>query len=161
MGVRVLIVDDHASFATFARLLLSADGFDVVGTAADGAGAISASRDLRPDVVLLDVQLPDADGFGVAEALAREPWVPAVVLVSSRAQSDYGRQVAASSARGFIGKADLSGDAVRRVVAAPQQPPSPAPSDQPDPTTRSAPGPRSSAVPGGTASSPSSDPPSS
>ena len=118
-SARVLIVDDHASFRTFARLLLNADGFDVVGVAADGAEAISSTRDLRPDVVLLDVQLPDFDGFGVAEALRRQPWVPAVVLVSSRAPSDYGRQVAVSSARGFIAKADLSGEAVRRVLLDP------------------------------------------
>ena len=124
MSARVLIVDDHASFRTFARLLLNADGFDVVGMATDGAGAISATRELRPDVVLLDVQLPDLDGFGVAEALSRQPWVPAVVLVSSRASSDYGHQVAASRARGFIAKADLSGDAVRRVLGGPERAPS-------------------------------------
>ncbi|MHA6783037.1 response regulator [Pseudonocardia saturnea] len=84
--------------------------------AADGAGAISAARDLRPDVVLVDVQLPDLDGFGVAEALAREPWVPAVVLVSSRSRGDYGLRVADSTARGFITKAELSGGELRRVL---------------------------------------------
>lgn len=116
MSARVLIVDDHASFRTFARLLLTADGFDVVGVAADGAGAISAARDLRPDVVLLDVQLPDLDGFGVAETLAGQPWVPAVVLVSSRSRGDYGLRVADSTARGFITKAELSGGELRRVL---------------------------------------------
>ena len=121
--MRLLIVDDHAPFRTFARLLMAADGFDVVGVAVDGADAIRATRDLRPDVVLLDVQLPDVDGFGVAATLVREPWVPAVVLVSSRAGADYGRQVAASGARGFIAKAELSGDAVRRVLGDPERTP--------------------------------------
>ena len=116
MAARVLIVDDHASFRAIARRLLAADGFAVVGEAADGAGGISAARELRPDVVLLDVQLPDVDGFAVAEVLAAEPAPPAVVLVSTRSRTDYGSQVGRSSARGFIGKSELSGDAVRRVL---------------------------------------------
>jgi DNA-binding NarL/FixJ family response regulator len=116
MGPRVLIVDDHASFRALARLLLVTDGFDVVGEAGDGAGAISAARDLGPDVVLLDVQLPDLDGFRVAQVLAGDGPGPAVVLVSSRSRTDYGTRVADSAARGFIAKAELSGDALRRVL---------------------------------------------
>lgn len=116
MRTRVLIVDDHSAFRAFARLLLATDGFDVVGTAADGAGAVRAARDLHPEVVLLDVQLPDADGFAVAEALAREPRPPAVVLVSSRDRGDYGSRVTDSAARGFIAKAELSGGELRRVL---------------------------------------------
>ena len=96
MAVRVLIVDDHASFRALARMVLVADGFDVVGEAGDGADALSAARELRPDVVLLDVQLPGTDGFAVAEALAAQPPAPAVVLVSSRSRDDYGRRVADS-----------------------------------------------------------------
>jgi DNA-binding NarL/FixJ family response regulator len=119
MNGRVLIVDDHASFRSMARRLLVADGFAVVGEAVDGAGGISAVRDLRPDVVLLDIQLPDLNGFAVAELLAAEPAPPAVVLVSSRARTDYGSQVARSRARGFIGKSELSGDAVRRLLREP------------------------------------------
>ncbi len=113
---RVLIVDDHASFRALARLLLTADGFDVVGEAGDGAEALDAVRGLRPDVVLLDVQLPGADGFRVARALTDDPSAPAVVLVSSRSRADYGTRVADSAARGFIAKAELSGDALRRVL---------------------------------------------
>jgi DNA-binding NarL/FixJ family response regulator len=120
MAVRVLIVDDHAPFRTLARLLLAADGFDVVGEAGDGAAAVAAARALRPDVVLLDVQLPGADGFAVAEALSAEPDAPAVVLVSSRSRGDYGTRVAGSSARGFIPKSELGGPALRRVLD-PQQ----------------------------------------
>lgn len=116
MGPRLLIVDDSASFRAFARRLLALDGFDVVGEAADGASGLRAVRDLRPDVVVLDVQLPDADGFSVAEALAATAGGPAVVLVSSRSRDDYGTQVALSSTRGFIAKADLDGIALRRVL---------------------------------------------
>src|SRR5947209_911361 len=101
MDPRLLIVDDHASFRAFARRLLSLDGFDVVGEAADGAAAISAARALRPDVVLLDVQLPDTDGFDLTEVLSARAGAPAVVLVSTRAGADYGTQVARSRACGF------------------------------------------------------------
>jgi DNA-binding NarL/FixJ family response regulator len=117
MAVRVLIVDDHVSFRTLARMVLVADGFDVVGEAGDGAAALSAARELQPDVVLLDVQLPGLDGFGVAEALAGSPQAPAVVLVSSRSCDDYGRRVRDSTARGFIAKAELSGESLRLVLA--------------------------------------------
>ena len=116
MAVRVLIVDDHVSFRALARMVLVADGFDVVGEAGDGAAAISAARDLRPDVVLLDVQLPGVDGFGVAEALSAHSPPPVVVLISSRSRTDYGHRVAESVAHGFIAKAELSGDALRTVL---------------------------------------------
>jgi DNA-binding NarL/FixJ family response regulator len=119
---RVLIVDDHAPFRSLARRLLVAGGFQVVGEAVDGAGALSAVHNLAPDVVLLDVQLPDVDGFAVAEALARGERVPIVVLVSSRALPDYGHRVEASTARGFITKAELSGETLLRVIDGPGRP---------------------------------------
>ena len=116
MPIRVLIVDDHAPFRALARQLLTVDGFDVVGEASDGAGALRAARHLRPDVVLLDVQLPDVDGFGVAEALTGTPPAPRVVLISSRDRADYGRRVTESAADGFIAKAELSGDTLRLAL---------------------------------------------
>ncbi len=115
----MLIVDDHAPFRSLARRLLVAGGFQVVGEAADGADALSAARDLAPDVVLLDVQLPDIDGFAVAERIAGRQGAPIIVLVSSRARLDYGSRVDASRARGFIAKAELSGEALRRVISGP------------------------------------------
>jgi DNA-binding NarL/FixJ family response regulator len=117
----VLIVDDHAPFRSLARRLLVAGGFQVVGEAADGAGALVAVRDLAPDVVLLDVQLPGLDGFAVAEVLAGEPVAPVVVLISSRERLDYGHRVEASTARGFIAKADLSGETLLRVIHGPER----------------------------------------
>ena len=116
MSARVLIVDDHAPFRALARRVLTEDGFDVVGEAADGASAIDAARVLRPDVVLLDVRLPDLDGFRVARALVSAPPRPAVVLVSTRAARDYGSRLTTSAARGFIAKSDLSGDGLQRLL---------------------------------------------
>ena len=112
----VLIVDDHPSFRATARLLLESEGYRVVGEAPDGLTAIAAARDLHPDVVLLDVNLPDLDGFAVAERLTAANRPPAVVLTSSRDSSDFGPLVAGSGARGFISKGDLSGEAIAQLL---------------------------------------------
>ena len=110
----VLIVDDHPSFRRCARAVLESDGFSVVGEAEDGEGALSAIGRLQPDVVLLDIQLPDMDGFSVLDRLGTD--APPVVLVSSRDASDYNGLIHSSGARGFIAKADLSGAAVRSLL---------------------------------------------
>jgi two-component system nitrate/nitrite response regulator NarL len=117
MGATVLIVDDHARFRSLARALLDGEGFDVVGEAHDGESALRAAVQLRPDVVLLDVQLPDMDGFAVAEQLAGTPAPPKVVLVSTRAASSYRRQLEGAAARGFIAKGDLTGPALAALLA--------------------------------------------
>jgi DNA-binding NarL/FixJ family response regulator len=116
MAKTVLIVDDHAPFRALARALLQLEGFEVVGEAADALSALDAVRRLRPSVVLLDIQLPDLDGFEVARRLAQAGDPPAIVLVSSRDRSAYRRRLAGSSARGFIAKSDLSGAAVAALV---------------------------------------------
>ena len=105
----VLIVDDHPVFRTRARQLLEAEGFEVVGEAGDGQSGIDAAHELRADVVLLDVQLPDMDGFEVAARLTSNGSGPEVVLVSSRDGSDFGPLVSSCGARGFIPKGELSG----------------------------------------------------
>jgi CheY-like chemotaxis protein len=107
-----LVVDDHPTFRRTARTLLESEGFEVVGEAVDGASAIEAAASLQPDVVLLDIYLPDMEGFEVAKALRRNGTPPAVILTSSRDSSDFGPLVERSGAVGFIAKADLSGPAL-------------------------------------------------
>jgi len=117
VGLTVVIVDDHAGFRSSARALLEAEGFDVVGEAGDGASGLAAVGLLRPRVVLLDIQLPDIDGFEIAERLAGAGDPPAVVLVSTRGISAYRRRLARSPARGFISKSELSGSALSALVS--------------------------------------------
>ncbi len=113
----VLIVDDHPSFRATARLLLEAEGYTVVGEAPDGTTGLAQAVSLRPDLVLLDVNLPDIDGFDVAARLTSTKGAPAVVMVSSREARDFGPLVSRSGARGFVTKADLSGAAIKELVA--------------------------------------------
>jgi DNA-binding NarL/FixJ family response regulator len=113
----VVIVDDHAPFRSAARELLAAEGYDVVGEAADGASALEAVRELRPNVVLLDVQLPDSNGFDIAEALAQEGTMPVVVFISNRRASAYRWRLAANPGWRFIAKTDLSGEALTAALA--------------------------------------------
>ena len=112
----VLIVDDHPSFRSFARQLLSSQGYEVIGEAEDGQSALRAVSALTPDVVLLDVQLPDRDGVSIAEQLAEGSVSPDVVFVSTRPASDYGERLSNAPARGFIPKAELSGTALARLL---------------------------------------------
>jgi len=113
----VLIVDDHPSFRATARAVLEADGFDVVGEAQDGREGIELAGRLHPDVVLLDVQLPDSTGFEVAREIGElNGAAPQVVLVSSRDAADFGELIPACGARGFVPKGELSGAAVRALL---------------------------------------------
>jgi DNA-binding NarL/FixJ family response regulator len=114
----VLIVDDHADFRTVARALLEDGGYRVVGEAATGGEALEAAAGLCPQVVLLDVQLPDVDGFTVSRELRRLDLAIKVVLCSVRARSDYGAQVDSCGACGFLAKSQLSADALTRIVTA-------------------------------------------
>jgi DNA-binding NarL/FixJ family response regulator len=114
----VLIVDDHQTFRETARLLLESEGFDVVGEAENGASAVVKAAELTPDMILLDVQLPDIDGFEVARRVVQTGDGPAVIIVSSHEHSDYGPLVATSGARGFVTKAELSGERLRALLGA-------------------------------------------
>lgn len=112
----VLIVDDHPSFRSTARMLLESEGFDVIGEAEDGASAVEAAQRLSPEVVLLDVQLPDTDGFAVARSLLAAGATAAIVLTSSRDGCDFGSLIAESGARGFVPKGELSGAAIAELL---------------------------------------------
>jgi DNA-binding NarL/FixJ family response regulator len=112
----VLIVDDHASFRAAARMLLELEGYEVVGEAVDGEDGVRRARELAPDLVLLDVQLPGMNGFEVAAQLTATPDGPAIVLTSSHDSDDFGRLIASSGARGFIPKAELSGARLAALV---------------------------------------------
>jgi DNA-binding NarL/FixJ family response regulator len=115
----VLVVDDHPSFRRFARRLLRAAGFVVVGEAADGTSALAATHELRPDVVLLDVLLPDANGFELAELLTAAPAGSRVVLTSSRSATEYRAAIARSSAHAFVSKGDLTVAALTELMRMP------------------------------------------
>ena len=111
----ILIVDDHAGFRTFVRGMIEAAGFTVT-EAATGAEATQAARTIRPGLVLLDIQLPDFDGFEVARRLVAQTDSLVVVLTSTREESDYGGQVASSPAAAFLPKDQLSGAALCRFL---------------------------------------------
>ena len=116
MAKKVLIVDDHAGFRASARRMLEAGGFEVAGEARDGASARTANRDLQPDVILLDVGLPDADGVELAGELSGTEEHPSVVLCSSRGADDLGPRVGSCGARGFVPKDELTAASVRRLL---------------------------------------------
>jgi DNA-binding NarL/FixJ family response regulator len=112
----VVIVDDHPSFRSSARMLLESDGFEVVGEAATGEEGVDVALELRPDLVLLDVNLPDIDGFEVATRITADPNPPSVILTSSRDSSDFGPLVEKSGALGFVPKSELSGAALEGLL---------------------------------------------
>jgi DNA-binding NarL/FixJ family response regulator len=116
VGTRVLIVDDHAGFRACARRLLESEGYRVVGEAADCASAVEAVRALEPDLALVDVYLPDADGFELAARLLALADPPEVVLTSSRDGAEFQELAAKSGARGFVPKADLSREAIEELL---------------------------------------------
>ena len=116
MGVSVLIVDDHSGFRAQARRMLESEGYRVVGEAGDVSSAIEAVRALRPDLALVDVYLPDGDGFEVASRLGMLDAAPAVVLTSSHESAEFAGCVAGSGARGFVPKTELSREAIEELV---------------------------------------------
>ncbi len=116
MATTLLLVDDHAGFRARARAMLEAEGFAVVGEAADGRSGLSIAEQLHPDVALVDVQLPDIDGFAVAEGLRAAASAGRIIMISGRDPAEFGDRVARSAAAGFIAKVDLSGDAVRAAA---------------------------------------------
>jgi DNA-binding NarL/FixJ family response regulator len=117
MRARVLLVDDHRGFRERARVLLEAEGFDVVGEAPDGRSGLAAADRLRPDVALVDIQLPDLDGFAVATAMRLAGTAARIVLISGRDAEDFGDRLRSSAADAFIAKADLCGERLAEAIA--------------------------------------------
>jgi DNA-binding NarL/FixJ family response regulator len=117
MAPSLLIVDDHESFRSFVRSMLSSEGFDIAGEAGDGESALAQVAELHPDVVLLDVQLPGPDGIEITHELAKLDRPPLMILTSSRDAADYGSRLASSPAIGFVPKEELSGAALAKLVA--------------------------------------------
>lgn len=113
----VLIVDDHARFRATARRALEAEGWTVVGEAADGAAGLRAVAETEPGLVLLDVGLPDMSGLEVARRLRAERPALDVVLISTHDASDYRELAEAQGVRGFLAKAELSGEALAALLA--------------------------------------------
>jgi DNA-binding NarL/FixJ family response regulator len=113
---RILIVDDHPGFRASARRMLEAGGFEIVGEAGDAASARTAVRDLAPEAVLLDVQLPDGDGIALAAELAANGDAPEIVLCSSRGADELGPALEGCGARGFVTKDELSPAAIRELI---------------------------------------------
>lgn len=111
-----LIVDDHASYRAAARLLLDLEGYQVVGEAEDGAAGLRAARDLAPDFVLMDVQMPVMGGIEAASQLTADAGAPMVVLTSSQDDPDLFSLATDAGARGFIPKADLSGERLAALL---------------------------------------------
>jgi len=118
MARTVLVIDDSAAFRASARTLLRARGYDVVGVAADATSGLAAARELRPDGVLLDVNLPDGDGLSVAAELTADGAAPAIVLVSTLDASAIG-DVQASGARGFVPKSELASPRLVELLGPP------------------------------------------
>jgi DNA-binding NarL/FixJ family response regulator len=112
----VLIVDDHPGFRASARRVLEADGYSVIAEAADGGSGVTAAAEHRPDLALVDVQLPDFDGFEVTRRLRASGHAPEIVLISSHERADFGSLVDTSGARGFVSKSDLSPAALEALL---------------------------------------------
>jgi DNA-binding NarL/FixJ family response regulator len=119
MSHSILIVDDHEAFRKAVRAVLMAEGFEVLAEAETGETALASARLLRPEIALVDIQLPGVDGFEVAERLAEEPDGPVVILISIREAFEYGGRVEQAPVAGFLPKRLLSGSAIRALLGDP------------------------------------------
>jgi CheY-like chemotaxis protein len=113
----LLIVDDHEGFRSFVASMLDGDEFTVTGIAEDGETALEAVASLRPDLVLLDIQLPGIDGFEVASRISRTPSPPAIVLTSTRDAADFGARLRSAPVLGFVPKHEMAVGAISDLLA--------------------------------------------
>ena len=120
MRETVVIVDDNEAFRERTRTLLDAEGYLVIGDAGDGAGGLRLLRELKPDLALLDVQLPDTDGFTLAERARAPDGNTSIIIISTREAQDYAGSVARCGALGFVSKSELCGGALRKILDGPR-----------------------------------------
>ncbi len=119
MRARCVIVDDNHDFLRAARELLEREGISVVDVVSTGAQARRTCRELHPDVVLIDIDLGEETGFGVARELADQAGAeqPRMILMSAYSGDDFEDMIADSPAVAFLSKAALSGTALRGILA--------------------------------------------
>jgi DNA-binding NarL/FixJ family response regulator len=117
VGARVFVVDDHVGFRESVRRLLEMEGYLVVGEAADGQTALLRMAELQPEIALVDVHLPDIDGLELASRLRKLVYPPSVILTSSHDGTDLLQFIATSGASGFVPKAELSREAIERLLS--------------------------------------------
>jgi DNA-binding NarL/FixJ family response regulator len=118
MPLRCLIVDDSATFLEEASALLQRDGLVVAGTASNVRDALARVEELQPDVALVDISLGPESGFDLARRLAAlNGSGPDVVLISTRAEADFAELIEEAPVAGFVAKSELSGSAIRRLLA--------------------------------------------
>jgi DNA-binding NarL/FixJ family response regulator len=117
MGSSILLIDDDPAFRRLARQALRGTGLIVVGEADTAAAGSSAARSLKPEIVLLDVGLPDLDGISLAGELSALPWGPRIVLTSVDPDAASAEDVRRSGARGFVPKQDLPGSGLAMLMA--------------------------------------------
>ncbi|HTQ69084.1 MAG TPA: response regulator [Solirubrobacteraceae bacterium] len=118
MAPSILVVDDDPVFRVLAASVLADSGLTVVGEADSVSAALSAAVRLKPTAVLVDVGLPDGDGFALARQLTTLPWQPLVVLTSVDGDAGSADEVQRSGARAFIPKADLPNSPLARLLGA-------------------------------------------
>jgi DNA-binding NarL/FixJ family response regulator len=118
-ALRCVIVDDNPGFLDAAANFLGRQGITVVGVATTTADALSCVAQLQPDVTVVDIDLGGASGFELAERLAGGPVSSPVILTSTHSEEEFADMIAASPALGFVPKAELSADTIRRYLNAP------------------------------------------
>ena len=118
MTLTVLVVDDDAAFRHLATRLLRSWGYQVVGEAASLAEALARAAELSPDAALVDVTLPDGNGFDLTMSLRSLPRPIRVVLISADAEPGFTAAAQRAGAAGFIAKDQLADAELRRLIEA-------------------------------------------
>jgi len=120
MPVRCLIVDDSPPFLEAAAALLEREGLEVVGLVSNSADALAKTKELRPDVVLVDIMLGPESGFDLARHLDAAGTDASVILISTHAQSDFEDLLDVTPSAGFVPKSELSAAVIERLASAPR-----------------------------------------